>query len=149
MQINVGGNGSDFGAEACDLVSEHAWGGNLDGVIPVVVVVAKSVCEVENSHLADLGVIFSHVEMSRLHTTLSHRVGHQEEVKSTIDHFALLHEALVNVGALRWVINESLAIVALGLLEEALAHALVDDDERNFGPLHLVGLLIGEHAILL
>jgi hypothetical protein len=39
----------------------------------------------------------------------------------------LLNEALIDVGALGWVINEGLA-VGMGLLEETLANALVYDD---------------------
>jgi hypothetical protein len=42
----------------------------------------------------------------------------------------LLNEALIDVGALGWVINEGLA-VGMGLLEETLANALVYDDQRD------------------
>lgn len=54
MQINVAGNSTHFGTEASDLVGEHAWGRDLNCVVPVVVVVAKRVGEVENSHFADV-----------------------------------------------------------------------------------------------
>lgn len=138
MQVDVGGNGSDFGAEAGNLVGEHAGSRNLNRVVPVIVVVAKSVCEVENGHFADQCVILRDIEMGWLDTTLRDGVRHEEEIKPAINDFTLLHEALINVRALRRIVNERLPTVVLRLLEESLPHALVDDNERDFGPLHLV-----------
>jgi len=59
-------------------------------------------------------------------------VRYQEEVKSAIDYLRLLHEALVHVGTLGWVVNKVLAVL-LGLLEEALTHALVHDNQGDLG----------------
>ena len=59
---------------------------------------------------------------------------HQEEVKLTVDHFSLLDEASIDVGSLRWVVNEHVVIVvviAWELLEEALSHTLVHNDEGD------------------
>lgn len=66
MQVNIARNGSNFGAEASNLVCKHARSRNFDGVVPVVVVVAQSVGKVQNRHLAYVGRVFSYVEMSRL-----------------------------------------------------------------------------------
>jgi hypothetical protein len=54
VQVHVRRDRPDFRAEASDLVGEHAGGGRLDRVVPVVVVVAQSVCEVQDRHLADV-----------------------------------------------------------------------------------------------
>lgn len=48
MQVYIAGDRADFRAEASDLVREHAGGWNLDSIIPVVVVVAQRIREVEN-----------------------------------------------------------------------------------------------------
>jgi len=66
--------------------------------------------------------------MCRFHRTLRHGVRHQEEVKLTVLDFRLLHEALVDVCALRRVLNKLVAPLRLPLLEESLSNALVNDD---------------------
>lgn len=68
--------------------------------------------------------------MSWLDTALSDRVWHQEEVELSINHLRLLNKALINIGSLWWVVNESVTIV-VGLLEEALAYTLVDDNQGH------------------
>jgi len=87
VQIDVGRNGSDFAAESGNLVGEHARRRNLDRVVPVVIVVAKRVREVEDRHLRDLGGVLRHVEVSWLDGSLGHRVRNKEEVELAIDDF--------------------------------------------------------------
>ena len=53
---------------------------------------------------------------------------HQEEVELALDDLRLLNEARVNIGSLRRVIDEVLALRSIRLLEEALSDALVDDN---------------------
>lgn len=48
MQVHIAWDGTDLGTEASDLVCKHAGGRDLDGIVPIVVVVAQSVREVEN-----------------------------------------------------------------------------------------------------
>ena len=48
MQVDITGNGADLRAEACNLVCEHAWSGDLNGVVPIVVVVTEGVGEVKD-----------------------------------------------------------------------------------------------------
>jgi hypothetical protein len=85
--------------------------------------------------------------MSRLDTTLSHRVRNKEEIKSAIDHLTLLHKALINVSALRRIVNEGLTIGGLSLLEESLTHSLVDNDESNLWWLQCVPVVVRDHTI--
>ena len=54
MEVHIAGDSAYFGAEASNLVCKHAWGWDLDGIVPVVVVVAEGVGEVKDSHLGDL-----------------------------------------------------------------------------------------------
>ena len=128
VEINVAGDRTDLAAEASNLVSQHAGSGDLDGVVPVVIVVTERVGEIQDCHLGYLGGVLGDVEVSGLHGPLGYRVRHEEEVKFTVNHFGLLHKALVHVGSLRWVLDEVLPVVASRLLEEPLPHALVDDD---------------------
>ena len=51
VEIHIAGDGANFGAETSDLVSKHAWGRDLDGVVPIVVIVTERVREVKNRHL--------------------------------------------------------------------------------------------------
>ena len=53
MQIDIVGNVSNFTSVDGDLVSQHAWGRDLNGIRPVVIVVAESVGEVQDSFLGD------------------------------------------------------------------------------------------------
>ena len=85
MEVDVAGDSSDLGAEACDLVRKHARRRDLDRVIPVVVVVAEGVGEVEDGHLADLRRVLSHIEVGRLDGALRDRVRHEEEVKLALN----------------------------------------------------------------
>ena len=72
MKVDVGRNGAYFRSETGDLVSEHARSRGLNRIVPVVVVVAQSVREVQDCHLADVRRVFGDVEVCRLHTTLCH-----------------------------------------------------------------------------
>ena len=67
MEVDIRWDSTDFGAEASNLIGEHTRRWCLDCVIPIVVVVAESVSEVQDGHLRNLRGVFSHVEMSRLH----------------------------------------------------------------------------------
>ncbi len=86
--------------------------------------------------------------MGRLNWALSHGVGHEEEVEFAVNDLWLLHEALVDVGALGWVVDEGLPI-RLGLLEETLANALVYDDQRDLRWIVLTLLTLKETIFLL
>jgi len=148
VQVHVRGDRAHLRAEARNLVRQHAWGWGLDRVVPVVVVVAKRVGKVENGHLADVARILGHVEVGWFHTALGHGVRHKEEVEATVNHLRLFNEALVNIGALGWVVNEGLSVL-VRLLEEALAHSLVHDDQGDLGWLELVLLLVLGKAVLI
>ena len=112
MKVHIAGDGSDLGSEASNLVGKHAGRRNLDRVVPVVVVVAEGVSEVENRHFRDLGRILGHIKVGRLDRALSDGVRHKEEVKLAINDLRLLNKARVNVGSLRRVVNEVLAVIA-------------------------------------
>jgi len=79
--------------------------------------------------------------VSGLHRALRHRVGHQEEIELTIDHFRLLHKALVHICALGRVVDECLPVVLGRMLEETLTNALVHNDQSNLRGFLLLGLL--------
>ena len=66
MQVDVGGDVSDFASVDGDLVSKHAGSRDLDGVRPVVVVVAECVREVKDRFLRNTRRVFSNVEVSGL-----------------------------------------------------------------------------------
>jgi hypothetical protein len=81
-------------------------------------------------------------------------VRHQEEVELAINDLRLLNEAGINIGSLRRVVDEVLAIRSSRLLEEALSDALVDDDEGDIGrglswSLVVTAILHGHDAIKL
>jgi len=86
--------------------------------------------------------------MSGLDTALGDRVRYQEEIEAAVNNFTLFNETLINVGTLRRIVNESLVLLILGLLEEALTHALIDNDQGDLGPLSLVSVVRSIHAIL-
>lgn len=86
--------------------------------------------------------------MSGLDTALGDRVRYQEEIEAAVNNFTLFNETLINVGTLRRIVNESLVLLILGLLEEALTHALIDNDQGDLGPLSLVSVVCSIHAIL-
>ena len=66
MEIYVARDRANFTAEASDLVSQHARSWDLDGIVPIVVIVTKRICEVKNRHLGDLGRVLGHIEVSGL-----------------------------------------------------------------------------------
>ena len=147
VEVHIAGDGANFRSEASDLVCEHAGGRNLDRIIPVVVVVAQGIREVQDGHLADKRSVLCDVEMRRLDRTLGDRVRHEEEVELAIDNLGLLDEASIDVGTLRRVVDEVLLIFGWvrvriwGLLEESLADTLVHDDECDVG--WVLGLPVG------
>ena len=67
MEIYVARDRANFTAEASDLVSQHARSWDLDGVVPIVVIVTKRIGEVQDGHLRDLRRILRYIEVSRLH----------------------------------------------------------------------------------
>ena len=71
MQIHITWDRAYFRTESSNLVGQHARGGDLDCIVPVVVVVAKGVGEVQDCHLADVRRVFSDVEVGWLDTALS------------------------------------------------------------------------------
>ena len=71
MKVHIAGNCSDLGSEASNLIGKHAWRRNFDRIVPVVVVVAEGVSEVENRHFGDLGRIFGHIKVGWLDRALS------------------------------------------------------------------------------
>jgi len=87
VQVHVRWNCANLRPEASNLVCKHAWGRDLDGIVPVVVVVAQGVREVQDSHLRDVGRVLGHVKVSWLDGTLRNRVWHQEEIELTVDDF--------------------------------------------------------------
>ena len=131
VEIHVARDRANFTAEASDLVSQHARSWDLDGIVPIVVIVTKRIGEVQDGHLRDLWRILRYIEVSRLHWTLSNRVRNQEEVEFAIDYFWLLYKAIIDVGTLWWVINEILTASMLRLLEESLADSLINDDQSD------------------
>lgn len=137
MEIHVAGDCANFRAEASDLVSKHAWSRDLDGVVPIVVIVTERIREVKNRHLRDLRRVLGHVEVGRLDGALGHRVRNEEEIELAVDDFGLLDEAIIDVGTLGRVIDKVLAVALLSLLEEPLANTLVHDDQSD-----LRGLLV-------
>lgn len=73
---------------------------------------------------------------------------HKEEIKLAINNFRLFDKALIDVGSLRWVINESLAVL-MSLLEKSLTDTLVHDDERDLGWVVFTLLTVEETVFLL
>jgi len=140
VEIYVARDRANFTAEASDLVSQHARSWDLDGIVPIVVIVTKRIGEVQDGHLRDLWRILRYIEVSRLHWTLSNRVRNQEEVEFAIDYFWLLYKAIIDVGTLWWVVNEILTASMLRLLEESLADSLINDDQSDLRS--LLGLYI-------
>ena len=67
MEIHVARDRANFTAEASDLVSQHARSWDLDGVVPIVVIVTERIGEVQDGHLRYLRRILRYIEVSRLH----------------------------------------------------------------------------------
>ena len=55
MEIYVGRDCTNLRPKSGDLVGKHTRRRSLDSVIPIIVIVAQSVSEVQNGHLADVG----------------------------------------------------------------------------------------------
>lgn len=127
VQVHVGRNVTDLAAVDGDLICKHARRRNLDGVSPVVVVVAKSVGEVQDCILGDVGSVGRNVEVSWFDCALRHGMRHQEEIKGTVYDFGLFHESVVDIGTLRRVSDR--CIGPSTYLEEPLPDPLVHDDE--------------------
>jgi len=144
VEVHVARDRSNFGSESCDLVGEHARSWDLNCVVPVVVVVTKRVSKVQDSHLGDFRGVLGHIEMSRLDRALSDGVRNQEEIEASVDNLRLLNEALVDVGALRRVVNKGFTRVLLVLLEESLADTLVHNDQRDFWSLKYLLLITSD-----
>lgn len=70
MKVNIGWNVADLAAIDGDLVGQHAWGRDLDGIWPVVIVVAESIGEVEDGIFRDERSVLSDIEVSWLNRTL-------------------------------------------------------------------------------
>ena len=128
VKIYVAWNSADFRSKSSNLVGKHAWCRDLNGIIPIVVVVTKCVGKVENSHLWNLRWVLCNIEVSGLHRSLGHRVWHKEEVKLSVNNFRLLNKSCVNIGSLWWVHNRVGSIWMWRLLEESLTNSLVDND---------------------
>jgi hypothetical protein len=67
-------------------------------------------------------------------------VGNKEEVKLAVYNLTLLNETLIDVGALRWVIDEGLSRTGLGLLEESLTNTFVHNNQGDLRSLHHGGI---------
>lgn len=126
MQVDIIRNVTDFTSIYGDLVSQHAWSGYLNGVGPVVIIVAESISKVQNRFLRNVGSVFCNIKVSRFHSTLGDRVRHEIEIELSVNDFGVLNEGLIDIGALRWVGN------ALSLfLEKSLSDSLVHDNQGN------------------
>lgn len=144
MQVDVRWNVSNLSSVDGDLVCKHARCGDLDGVWPVVVVVAQGICEVEDRFLGDVRIVLCDIEVSGLHGTLGHGVWHEEEVEFAVDDLCLLNESLIDEGSLRRVED-----LGARLLEEPLSDSLVDDDEGDVWELLLFTVLISHDLLQL
>lgn len=125
VQVHVGWDVTNFTSVDGNFICKHAWGGDLDWVSPVIVVVAQGVGEIQDGILGDLRGVRCNVEMSWLDGTLGDRVRNKEEVEGSINDFWLLDESLVDVGTLRWIGDTSISTH----LEESLSNSLVDNDQ--------------------
>lgn len=137
VKLNVRRDRTNFWSETGNLVCEHTGGWCLDSVVPVIVVVAQSVGEIQDRHLANVWWVFSNIEVCWFHTTLCNRVWYKEKVKLTVNYFWLLNETLINVSTLGRIVNKLLT-VAVGLLEESLANSLIHDNKRNLWGIVLI-----------
>lgn len=131
MEIHIAWDRADLWSETSNLVCQHAGSGNLNRIIPIVVVVAKCVSKVKDSHFGNLWGVFRHVKVSGFNGTLSHRVRNQEEVKFAVNNFGLFDKTLIYICALWGILDEVLTIAAHRLLEESLAHSLVHNNQSD------------------
>jgi len=148
VKVNTVRNVADLTTIDSDLISQHTRGGDLDGIGPVVVVVAESVGEVENGILGDVRCVLCYVEMGWLNSTLGDRVRNEEEIEASINDLCLLDETVVHISTLRRVqdVGGVRAWVFGSLLEESLSHTLVDDHEC--GVRKSVALILGVVLVL-
>lgn len=70
MEINIRRNVADLATIDGNLIGQHAGCGDLDGIRPVVIVVAESISKVEDGFLRDLRRVLGHVEVGRLNSAL-------------------------------------------------------------------------------
>ncbi len=134
MKVDIRRDVADLAAIDGDLVSQHAWCGNLDRIWPVVIIVTECIGEVKDGILRDERGVLCNIEMGRLNSTLGNRMRHEEEIESALNDFGLLYKAMVDIGSLRWVKDLRLMRAWLSsLLKESLSNALVDDDECDMG----------------
>lgn len=129
MEVNIRWNVTNFATVDSDLISQHARSRNLDGIWPVVVVVAQSISEVQDGILRNERGVLSNIEMSRLDCSLGHGVRNEEKVEPAFNDFGLFNESVIHIGTLRWIQDMSGVRWAFCLLKESLSHALIDDDE--------------------
>ena len=64
--------------------------------------------------------------MSRFDSSLCNVMRNKEEIKFAVDNFGLLNEALVNIGALRRILDS-----VPFKFEESLSDSFVDNDQSN------------------
>ena len=76
MKIDVSGNVSDFTAINSNLVCQHTRSWDLDGVSPVVIVIAKSIRKVENCFFGCVRSVGGNIEMGWLDCSLSNGMRH-------------------------------------------------------------------------
>ena len=78
-------------------------------------------------------------------------MGNKEEVELAVYDLTLLNEALIDVGALGWVVDEGLSGTGLGLLEESLTDTFVYNDQGDLRTFHHRGIdaVLTEDAVLL
>jgi hypothetical protein len=135
VKVNIWWNVADLAAIDSDLISQHAWSWDLNGIWPVVIIVAERIGEVQNGVLWNEGGILCNIEMSWLNSTLGNWMRHKEEVKATFNDLWLLNKTVINISSLRRVQDVSgvRAWMIGRFLEEPLSHTLIDDDECGMG----------------
>ena len=84
VEVDIAWDRAYVRAVARNLVREHTGRWDLYCVVPVVIVKAQGVREIQNGLLRDARGVFRHVEMSWLHRALSHTVGHEEKVEHAV-----------------------------------------------------------------
>lgn len=110
----------------CNLVSIHARSRHLDRPRPVEVVVAQVKSELLNRCLLHLRIIEGHIEMSRLHTSLSSELRDQIKIVLTL-RILVLYDLLVNERAWWWILKIAIRI----FYKESLCDSLVNNDDSD------------------
>ena len=85
VEREVGGSVADLGPINSHAISQHARSRHFNAVWPVVIIVAQSISEVEDSVLGYAGGVLGDIEVRGLDSTLSGRVRNEEEVELPID----------------------------------------------------------------